>query len=45
MLRVLPSQQIKTCDGIYTVPNAPCGEEIWHSDRRFRELERQVYYK
>lgn len=31
--------KIQTRDGIYTVQE----EEIWHSDKRYRELERKSY--
>lgn len=32
-------KQIETKEGFYT----PQIEEVWHSDKRFRELERQGY--
>lgn len=31
---------IQTKDGVYT----PQVDEIWHSDKRYRTLEREVYY-
>lgn len=37
---VLPAgKSIQTKEGIYT----PQKEETWHSDKRFRELEREIY--
>jgi hypothetical protein len=32
-------KKIETRDGFYT----PQTQEIWHSDKRFRELERKLY--
>jgi hypothetical protein len=32
-------KQIETKEGFYT----PQTEEVWHSDKRFRELERRGY--
>lgn len=37
ILRLQPAIPVQTVDGIYT-PQTP---EVWHSDKRFRELERQ----
>jgi hypothetical protein len=31
---------VQTVDGYYT----PQQDEIWHSDTRFRKLERQIYF-
>ena len=38
-LRLEKGKQIQTIDGIYT----PQSTEVWHSDSRFRRLERQIY--
>jgi len=38
-LRLEKMKAIQTIDGIYT----PQTNEIWHSDARFRRLERQIY--
>ena len=38
ILRLKAKQQIQTSDGAYT----PETDEVWHSDMRFRKLERQV---
>ena len=38
ILRLKAKQQIQTSDGAYT----PETDEVWHSDYRFRKLERQV---
>ena len=38
ILRLKAKQQIQTSDGLYT----PDTDEVWHSDTRFRKLERQV---
>tara|TARA_R110000765_G_scaffold272951_1_gene371644 strand:+ start:607 stop:723 length:117 start_codon:yes stop_codon:yes gene_type:complete len=32
---------IQSKEGIYT----PQTDEIWHSDKRFRKLERQLYFR
>jgi hypothetical protein len=40
-LRLEKSQPIKTKDGIYT----PQTDEVWHSDARYRRLEREIYSK
>ena len=40
ILRLKASEPIQTVDGIY----APQQDEVWHSDKRFRELERTLYY-
>ena len=34
-------KSVQTKDGIYT----PKTNEVWHSDKRFRLLERELYYK
>ena len=39
-LRLKANQKIETIDGLYT----PQTDEIWHSDARYRKLEREVYY-
>jgi len=39
-LRLQKGVKIKTIDGVYT----PQTTEIWHSDTRFRKLEREIYY-
>lgn len=41
VLRIKKGQEIKTLDGTYT----PQNDEIYHSDKRFRELERQLIYR
>lgn len=38
ILRLKAKQQIQTSDGVYT----PETDEVWHSDARFRKLERQI---
>mgnify|MGYP003132169931 FL=1 len=38
-LRLEKGKAIQTIDGIYT----PQTNEIWHSDARFRKLEREIY--
>ena len=38
-LRLKKNEQIKTIDGLYT----PQKDEVWHSDARFRRLEREIY--
>jgi len=40
ILRLKASEPIQTVDGIYS----PQQDEVWHSDKRFRELERTLYY-
>jgi hypothetical protein len=40
-LRLQKDQKIQTIDGVYT----PQNDETWHSDARFRKLEREVYFK
>ena len=40
-LRLSKGNPIQTRDGIYT----PQTDEVWHSDARYRRLERQVYSK
>ena len=39
-LRLKKNSSIQTKDGIYT----PQTDEVWHSDARYRSLEREVYY-
>jgi len=39
-LTLSPGTTIKTKEGVYT----PQLEEIWHSDKRYRDLERSLYY-
>jgi len=39
-LRLKKNSPIQTKDGIYT----PQKDEVWHSDARYRSLEREVYY-
>jgi hypothetical protein len=38
-LRLEKNRKVQTLDGIYT----PQDDEIWHSDARFRKLERESY--
>lgn len=38
ILRLKANQTIQTSDGLYT----PQTDEVWHSDTRFRKLERQL---
>lgn len=40
ILRPLKAIKIQTVDGIYEVQTEA---EIWHSDKRFRDLERSIY--
>ena len=39
-LRLKKNNAVQTQDGIYT----PQTDEVWHSDARYRKLERKVYY-
>ena len=39
-LRLKKNNPVHTQDGLYT----PQTDEVWHSDARYRELEREVYY-
>ena len=39
IIRLKGGKSIQTADGVYT----PQLDEIWHSDKRFRELERNSY--
>lgn len=41
ILSLEKGKPIQTKDGIYT----PETDEVWHSDKRFRLLERELYYK
>lgn len=41
ILSLEKGKPIQTKDGIYT----PETNEVWHSDKRFRLLERELYYK
>ena len=41
ILSLEKNKPVTTKDGIYT----PSTDEIWHSDKRFRLLEREIYYK
>ena len=40
-LRIKAKTPIQTIDGVYT----PQTNEVWHSDARYRRLEREVYSK
>ena len=40
-LRIEAGTKVRTVDGIYRAPT----NEVWHSDARFRQLERKVYNK
>ena len=40
-LRLSEGSPIQTVDGVYT----PQTNEVWHSDARYRRLEREVYSK
>ena len=40
-IRLKSNVPIQTVDGIYT----PQKDEVWHSDARYRKLEREVYFK
>ena len=40
-LRLIKAEPVQTKDGIYT----PQTDEVWHSDARYRRLEREVYSK
>jgi len=40
ILKLKANLSVQTNDGIYT----PQVDEVWHSDKRFRELERSLYY-
>ena len=39
-LRLKKNSSVQTKDGLYT----PQTDEVWHSDARYRKLEREVYY-
>ena len=39
-LRLKKNSAVQTRDGVYT----PQTDEVWHSDVRYRKLEREVYY-
>ena len=39
-LRLKKNSTVQTKDGVYT----PQTDEVWHSDARYRKLEREVYY-
>tara|TARA_Y100000114_G_scaffold151541_1_gene168422 strand:+ start:14922 stop:15143 length:222 start_codon:yes stop_codon:yes gene_type:complete len=39
IIKLKGGESIQTADGVYT----PQFDEIWHSDKRFRELERNSY--
>ena len=40
ILRLKSNQTIQTIDGLYT----PEKDEVWHSDMRYRTLERKTLY-
>jgi hypothetical protein len=40
-LRLKANQRVETIDGFYT----PQTDEVWHSDARFRRIEREIYSK
>ena len=40
-LRLKKNNPVQTIDGIYT----PQTNEVWHSDARYRRLEREIYSK
>ena len=40
-LRLIKNKPIQTVEGIYT----PQTHEVWHSDARYRRLEREIYSK
>ena len=40
-LRLSKGTPVQTLDGVYT----PQTDEVWHSDARYRRLEREVYSK
>ena len=40
-LSLMKNKAIETKDGIYT----PQTDEVWHSDARYRRLEREIYSK
>ena len=39
-LRLTKGEAVQTRDGIYT----PQTDEVWHSDARYRRLERELYH-
>lgn len=39
-LRLKKNSSIQTKDGVYT----PQTDEVWHSDARYRKLEREIYF-
>ena len=39
-LRLIKAEAIQTRDGVYT----PQTDEVWHSDARYRRLEREFYH-
>ena len=40
-LRLKANEPVNTVDGLYT----PQTDEVWHSDKRYAELERELYNK
>lgn len=40
ILKLEGGKAVQTHDGIYT----PQTNEVWHSDKRYRELERNIYF-
>ena len=40
-LRLIKNKPIQTVEGVYT----PQTNEVWHSDARYRRLEREMYSK
>ena len=40
-LRLKKNNPVQTIDGVYT----PQTDEVWHSDARYRRLEREIYSK
>jgi hypothetical protein len=40
IIRLKANSEVQTVDGLYK----PQVDEVWHSDKRFRELERSLYY-
>jgi hypothetical protein len=39
-LRLIKGEPIQSRDGVYT----PQVDEVWHSDARYRRLERELYH-
>ena len=41
ILKLTKGTKVQTADGNYVAQS----DEVWHSDKRFRDLEREILYK